>query len=91
MGFIAQALGLSGGGGGSSAAQEKQVALQQQQEQRIAAQEAAAGQQMAASIRARTRGGYRQLLSPERARSLPQSKKNTLKKWQRKPVAPIPT
>jgi len=66
MGFIAQALGLGGSSGGSSAAQEKQVALQQQQEQRIAAQEAAAGQQMAASIRARTRGGYRQLLSPER-------------------------
>ena len=66
MGFIAQALGLSGGGGGSSAAQDKQAALQQKQEERIAAQEAAAGQQMAASIRARTRGGYRQLLSPER-------------------------
>ena len=67
MGFIAQALGLSGGGSSApSPAQEKQVALQEKQEQRIAAQEAAAGQQMAASIRARTRGGYRQLLSPER-------------------------
>ena len=66
MGFIAQALGLGGSSGGSSAAQEKQAALQQQQEQRIAAQESAQGAAMAASIRARTRGGYRQLLSPER-------------------------
>lgn len=69
MGFIAQALGLGGGGSSAPApspAQQKQVEIQERQEQRIAAQEAEQGRALAASIRARMRGGYRQLLSPER-------------------------
>jgi hypothetical protein len=67
MGFIAQALGLGGGGdGGASAAQQRQMDIQQKQEERLTAQEAEQGRALAASIRARTRGGYRQLLSPER-------------------------
>lgn len=67
MGFIAQALGLGGGGdGGSSAAQQRQMEIQQRQEERLTAQEGEQGRALAASIRARTRGGYRQLLSPER-------------------------
>jgi hypothetical protein len=40
--------------------------IQQKQEERLAAQEGEQGRALAASIRARTRGGYRQLLSPER-------------------------
>ena len=67
MGFIAQALGLGGGGdSGASAAQQRQMDIQQKQEERLTAQEAEQGRALAASIRARTRGGYRQLLSPER-------------------------
>ena len=65
MGFIAQALGLDRGGG-DSAAQQRQMEIQQRQEERLTAQEGEAGRALAASIRARTRGGYRQLLSPER-------------------------
>jgi hypothetical protein len=66
MGFIAQALGLGGGDNGASAAQQKQMDLQNQQEARLTAQEAQQGAALAGSIRARTRGGMRQLLSPER-------------------------
>ncbi len=66
MGFIAQALGFDRGDGGSSAAQQRQMEIQQKQEERLNAQEAEQGRALAASIRARTRGGYRQLLSPER-------------------------
>lgn len=67
MGFIAQALGLGGGGdSGASAAQQRQMDIQQKQEERLTAQEAEQGRALAASMRARMRGGYRQLLSPER-------------------------
>jgi len=66
MGFIAQALGFDRRDDGYSAAQQRQMEVQQRQEQRLEAQEAEQGRAMAASIRARTRGGYRQLLSPER-------------------------
>ena len=66
MGFIAQALGLDRRDDGASAAQQRQMEIQQKQEERLAAQEGEQGRALAASIRARTRGGYRQLLSPER-------------------------
>ena len=66
MGFIAQALGLDRRDDGASAAQQQQMAIQQKQEERIASQEAEQARALASSIRARTRGGYRQLLSPER-------------------------
>ena len=66
MGFITQALGLGGGDNGASAAQKKQTELLNKQEARLNAQEAQQGAALAGSIRARTRGGMRQLLSPER-------------------------